>query len=344
MAAEGWSVSGYTSGYKIFWDVPYQRDEVEDAQEQSGFVKTRIAVGDTSGVIASVMRRTNGLGGLDVNISFAMLSVPGVDAVRDLFNADNLTDAEALSLIEGMKGNDPSMYPFTWSVCAKETAGGVFNVIAALPATSAYCMVAGYRLDDIHKETRPQADTVLVENMDGVSTDYDVVARGTGDGMYVRRKGPGGDPSYVKYTGISSGNSLVSETAQSFPDGGSMQWFPINAANVAAIDAIAGVTGSLPSGSLLALPPDVEYSFVSGEASHDRERFCLQLSTRNPLPWRFPSRNIYKAACLWAFKSPECGYSGVAATCDKTIATCRSLQNIERIGCFPGCGTGGLAQ
>ena len=111
-----------------------------------------------------------------------------------------------------------------------------------------------------------------------------------------------------------------------------------------AMRSLASEVFGLPVGSVFARTPDIEYHFVSGESVHDRTGFSFQLSTKNPLAWRFPPRTIYKAACQWVFKSPECGYTGAATSCRKTIAACRALNNIARIGCFPGCGSGGLAQ
>lgn len=86
----------------------------------------------------------------------------------------------------------------------------------------------------------------------------------------------------------------------------------------------------------------VEYTIRT--CATDGARFTFGLSSDNPFSRQWPPRRMFKARCRWAFLSPECGYEGADADCGHTIADCRARGNIARIGCFPGCGTGGLAQ
>lgn len=48
-----------------------------------------------------------------------------------------------------------------------------------------------------------------------------------------------------------------------------------------------------------------------------------------------PCRKFSRTHCSWKFKGTECAYAGATATCDKTLATCRTLQNQLRFGGFP---------
>ncbi len=73
--ADGWysyPARELESGWKVFYNVPYERDNIEDVNSESGIVKTKISLGDTGGVIESIMNRTGGMVGLDVVIGFAM--------------------------------------------------------------------------------------------------------------------------------------------------------------------------------------------------------------------------------------------------------------------------------
>lgn len=48
-----------------------------------------------------------------------------------------------------------------------------------------------------------------------------------------------------------------------------------------------------------------------------------------------PSRRYARNYCAWKFKSAECGYGGAEASCNKTKARCKQLQNYKRYGAFP---------
>ena len=110
---------------------------------------------------------------------------------------------------------------------------------------------------------------------------------------------------------------------------------------------MAGTTGGeevFGNDFLSCLESEVIHDFQVVRSSHDRTRFNIELSSHTPMDRRFPPRVMLKATCQWAFRGPECGYDGEEITCNRTIADCRARNNILRIGCFPGCGSGGLAQ
>lgn len=91
-------------------------------------------------------------------------------------------------------------------------------------------------------------------------------------------------------------------------------------------------------------PPELSVEYTVRYSSTDRTNFSFFLSTSAPFGRQYPQRRMFKAQCRWVFKSPECGYAGNISTCPRTIAGCKARGNITRIGCFPGCGSGGLAQ
>ena len=108
------------------------------------------------------------------------------------------------------------------------------------------------------------------------------------------------------------------------------------------------VTGGAVTGKFVtaarAWPAEVSVEYAIRSCSTDGTRFVFSLANDSPFSRQWPPRRMYKAQCRWVFKSPECGYTGNDTSCDRTIAACRAKNNISRIGCFPGCGTGGLAQ
>lgn len=66
----------------------------------------------------------------------------------------------------------------------------------------------------------------------------------------------------------------------------------------------------------------------------------MTLGAKSPLTMRYPRGRILQNFCRWKFKSVQCGYSGSATECNKTLARCRELNNSGRIGAFPGVGKG----
>lgn len=57
---------------------------------------------------------------------------------------------------------------------------------------------------------------------------------------------------------------------------------------------------------------------------------------------RAPKRQCIANICQWVYKSPECGYTGALATCDKTLAACKAHFGATAelpYGSMPGIGT-----
>ncbi len=48
-----------------------------------------------------------------------------------------------------------------------------------------------------------------------------------------------------------------------------------------------------------------------------------------------PGRRYARNYCSWKFKSPECGYAGGEASCNKIKQRCKQLNNYQRFGAFP---------
>lgn len=66
------------------------------------------------------------------------------------------------------------------------------------------------------------------------------------------------------------------------------------------------------------------------------------LGAPNPLRWRFPLNRYIANHCNWQYKSAECGYSGTASTCKRTLQDCRDRFNSGRYGGYMGMSTGGV--
>ena len=67
------------------------------------------------------------------------------------------------------------------------------------------------------------------------------------------------------------------------------------------------------------------------------------LGSINPLNRKFPPHQYIALHCRYkVFKGHQCGYSGSATSCDRTIDTCRNLGNSARFGGFPGLDARGI--
>lgn len=80
--------------------------------------------------------------------------------------------------------------------------------------------------------------------------------------------------------------------------------------------------------------------FVLTSFSTDSQWASFKLGAKSPFTMRFPRRRILQNFCGWKFKSTQCGYTGAGATCDKTLATCKTYSNSARFGGFPGISKG----
>lgn len=77
--------------------------------------------------------------------------------------------------------------------------------------------------------------------------------------------------------------------------------------------------------------PLVEHNFILLQPKASPEWVTFSLGASNPWNKRYPQARMIPS-CRWVFKSAQCGYSGVAGTCDKTLARCRELANSARWG------------
>lgn len=72
LPAANWQTEGLQADYKCFFGVPYERDQVSDTNEQQGQMNSRIMLGDTGGIIKSIVDRADGLYGCEVKVGFTM--------------------------------------------------------------------------------------------------------------------------------------------------------------------------------------------------------------------------------------------------------------------------------
>jgi len=78
------------------------------------------------------------------------------------------------------------------------------------------------------------------------------------------------------------------------------------------------------------------------ETTADANWVSFTLGAPNPLVRRFPLHRYIANHCNWKFKSVECGYSGSATSCERTLAACQAKNNSTRFGGFPGMGGGNV--
>lgn len=84
--------------------------------------------------------------------------------------------------------------------------------------------------------------------------------------------------------------------------------------------------------------PDEVY-FIEQKTAETSEMIEFELVSGLDLEGlRLPRRVIQATVCPWAFKGPECGYSGADSTCLKTLADCEAKFGAApaRFGGFPG--------
>jgi len=88
--------------------------------------------------------------------------------------------------------------------------------------------------------------------------------------------------------------------------------------------------------------PEVEHSFVLKQPKTNAEWATFTLGATNTYTIRVPQGRLLKNTCRYKFKDARCGYAGEEVACDKTLVACRSYNNSDRFGGFPGVGTGGI--
>ena len=81
----------------------------------------------------------------------------------------------------------------------------------------------------------------------------------------------------------------------------------------------------------------LEDKYYIEDSNSNYKDVTLNLSSNfDVLDIQIPRKSFYRSYCRFRFKGPECGYTGSAESCDKTMTRCRELNNIERFGGFPG--------
>ena len=87
----------------------------------------------------------------------------------------------------------------------------------------------------------------------------------------------------------------------------------------------------------------VEHSWRLDQPAADNEWVTFRLGGDDLTRVRFPRSRVLKNVCRYkTFKGSRCGYSGTATSCDRTLTTCRALDNSARFGGAPGVGGGGF--
>ena len=84
----------------------------------------------------------------------------------------------------------------------------------------------------------------------------------------------------------------------------------------------------------------VYFELSKPTTTHEVATFIL--TADSPFNIQVPKRRFIKTYCYWKFKGVECGYSGTATTCDKSLSRCQELNNSPRFGGFPAVGFGGI--
>ena len=93
------------------------------------------------------------------------------------------------------------------------------------------------------------------------------------------------------------------------------------------------------NGAALTQPPEIIEHFEVVGADSGNYSCSFQLGAENNLTKTFPRRRQMRDYCQWRFKSPECGYTGSAPTCDLSLQGpngCGAKNNVVRFGAFPG--------
>jgi len=88
--------------------------------------------------------------------------------------------------------------------------------------------------------------------------------------------------------------------------------------------------------------PIKEISFELNQPSTTFETATFSMTADSPFNMIVPKRRFIKQFCYWKFKGAECGYTGTAEICDKSLTQCKAYGNSSRYGGFPGVGVGGI--
>ena len=86
--------------------------------------------------------------------------------------------------------------------------------------------------------------------------------------------------------------------------------------------------------------PMWERKFSVGDATFGSEWADFQLEGANPYLHRCRTHQLQFACRYEQFKSPLCGYTGAATSCDRSLKRCAALGNSARFGGQPGLAGG----
>lgn len=95
---------------------------------------------------------------------------------------------------------------------------------------------------------------------------------------------------------------------------------------------------------------ELEADFTVLGSNCDTQWAVFTLGAGSPLNKRFPLYRYLANHCRFQFNnlpgkeglSPECGYSGVETTCNRTLSDCQARSNSSRFGGFLGLSKGGV--
>lgn len=88
--------------------------------------------------------------------------------------------------------------------------------------------------------------------------------------------------------------------------------------------------------------PIKQITFSLSQPTTNSETATFTMTSASPFSIIVPKRRYVKQYCYWKFKGIECGYSGTATTCNKSLTQCKEYSNSGRFGGFPGVGIGGI--
>jgi len=89
--------------------------------------------------------------------------------------------------------------------------------------------------------------------------------------------------------------------------------------------------------------PEIELNFIVMRTSFDDEFATFTLGAIHPYKMRFPRSTLNYNFCRYKdFKGDRCQYAGGTSSCDRSLATCKILNNSEHFGGSPGTAKGGL--
>lgn len=81
--------------------------------------------------------------------------------------------------------------------------------------------------------------------------------------------------------------------------------------------------------------PTYSTNLILSSSSLNMIEATFTVSARDMFRFRIPLYNMYPNSCRFTLKDSRCKYSGVATTCNKSLANCKTLNNEANYGGFP---------